>query len=428
VPRDPAVRVPTPPAGWGAPGGQARAITAAIAATTACVLPAFLTGGLSVHMGADLDFGVAALGLAVSAFFASAALSSALLGQLVERVGARRGMAAACLVSALSLVGIGAVVSSWAQLVGFLVLAGTAHAGAHPATNLLLAGAIRRRRQGLAFGVKQAAIPAATLLGGLATPLIGVVGGWRVGFLLGALVALAIGALVARAEEPRPPAEGSPARGSARIAPLMLPTLGIALGAAAGVSLAAFLVDAGVAAGLREGAAGLVLAVASAIGVAVRVVAGWLVDRRPRGRLRAVAAMLVVGTCGFGLLATGLPGWPFVVGGLLAFGAGWGWPGVFNFAIVDVYRQAPAAATSITQTGTYAGSAAGPLTFGFVVEQASYTAAWLCSAALALGAAAAMLAGRAALLRERGRRAASANAGATAVRPAASAMRTTACD
>jgi MFS family permease len=397
---------------------QARALAAAIAVTTACVLPVFLTGGLSVQMRADLDFGVAALGLAVSAFFASAALSSMLLGRVVERVGARRGMVAASLVGALSLVGIGALARSWAHLIGFLVLAGTAQAASHPATNLLLAGAIRRRRQGLAFGAKQAAIPAATLLGGLATPLVGLTVGWRFAFLLGALVALAIGAVVARGEERHPLPEARSTRGSARVAPLMMPTLGIGLGAAAGVSLAAFLVDAGVAAGLREGSAGLLLAAASVTGVAVRAVTGWLADRRPRGRLRAVAAMLVVGAAGFVLLATARPGWPFVAGGLLAFGAGWGWPGLFHFTIVDLHRQAPAAATGITQTGTYAGSAAGPLAVGVVIEQASYTAAWLCSAALALGAAAAMLAGRAALVRERGRRAAGTDAAGAAVRPA----------
>jgi MFS family permease len=407
------------------PGGQvpttseARALATAIAITTACVLPVFLTGGLAVQMRAELGFGVAALGGAVAAFFASAALSSALFGQVIERVGSRRGMVAASLGSALSLVGIGLLARSWAHLIGFLVLAGTAHAAAHPATNLLLAAEIRRRRQGLAFGIKQAAIPAATLLGGLATPLVGLTLGWRFGFLLGALVALAIGALVARTEERRPLPEAGSAPGSARIAPLMLPALGIGLGSAAGVSLAAFLVDAGVAAGLREGTAGLLLAAASATGFAVRVAAGWLADRRPRGRLRAVAAMLVVGAGGFALLSAALPGWPLVVGALLAFGVGWGWPGVFNFAIVDLHREAPAAATGITQTGTYAGSAVGPLAFGFVVEQASYTAAWLCSAALVLGAAAAMLGGRGALVRERGRRVAGTDAGGAAVRPAA---------
>ena len=407
------------PAGRAATASQGRALAAAIAVTTACVLPVFLTGGLAVQMRADLGFGAAALGLAVSAFFGAAALSSMLFGRVVERVGARRGMVAAALLSALSLLGIGALASSWAHLMVFLALAGIAQAASHPATNLLLTGAMRRHRLGLALGVKQAAIPAATLLGGLAAPLLGLTVGWRFGFLLGALVALGIGAVVARAEGPRPLSERRSSGGSARIGPLMLPTLGIGLGAAAGVSLAAFLVYAAVASGVREGAAGLLLAAASVVGVAVRAVTGWLADRRPRNRLRAVAAMLVAGGAGFALLATGSPGWPLVVGALLGFGAGWGWPGLFQFAIVDLHRDAPAAATGITQTGTYAGSAVGPLVFGLVVERASYTAAWLCSAALALVAAAAMLAGREALVRERRRGTPGADAGGAAVRTAA---------
>ena len=398
--------------------GQGRALATAIAVTTVCVLPVFLTGGLAVRMRADLGFGVAELGLAVTTFFASAALGSALLGRVVERVGSRGGMLAASLLSAASLAGIGAVASSLGHLVGFLVLAGGAHAAAHPATNLLLAGAIARRRQGLAFGLKQAAVPSATLLGGLATPIVGLALGWRSAFLCGAAVALVIGALVWRGEARRPAAAGSGPR-RARLRPLILPTLGICLGSAAGVSLAAFLVDAGVAAGMGENAAGLLLAAASALGFAVRVGAGWHSDRLTSGRLRSVVAMLVSGACGFGLLALAEPGWSFAAGALLAFGLGWGWPGVFNFAIVDIHRQAPAAATGITQTGTYAGSAAGPLAFGLVVEHGSYTAAWLGAAGLVLAAAAAMQAGRPALVRERVRRAAGHEAGSAAARTAA---------
>jgi MFS family permease len=398
---------------------ERRALGAAIAVTTACVLPAFLTGGLAVQMRAELGFGVGALGIAVSAFFVSSAASSALLGRVVERLGSGRGMVAAAVVSALSLLGIAVVARSWAHLVGFLVLGGVAHAGAHPATNLLLAGKVRRGRQGLAFGLKQAAVPAATLVGGLTAPLIGLTVGWRSGFLLGSLVALAVGVVVARDEGWRPLPAARSAPGSARIAPLLLPALGVGLGAAAGVSLAAFLVDAGVAAGLREGAAGVLLAAASIAAVGVRVAAGWLADRRPRGRLRAAAAMLVLGACGFVLLAAGLPGVPFVAGSLLAFGAGWGWPGLFNFAIVDLHRDAPAAATGITQTGTYVGSAIGPLAFGLVVEHGSYRAAWLCSAALALGAAVALVSSRRVLVRERQRRAAGAPGAGTALPPAA---------
>jgi MFS family permease len=118
------------------------------------------------------------------------------------------------------------------------------------------------------------------------------------------------------------------------------------------------------------------------------------------GRLRLVAAMLCVGTAGFVLLATGA-GPLLVVGTVLGFGAGWGWPGLFNFAIVRTSPGSPAAATGITQTGASGGAALGPLLFGFVVEVSSYSTAWLVCGGMALVAAAAILAGRARVLRER---------------------------
>src|SRR3712207_5507729 len=90
-----------------------------------------------------------------------------------------------------------------------------------------------------------------------------------------------------------------------------------------------------------------------------------------------------------------------VLGTLLAFGAGWGWPGLFNFAVVKSNPGAPAAATGITQTGASGGAALGPLVFGLVVEATSYDAAWLVSGAIALAALAAILLGRRMLLRGR---------------------------
>jgi MFS family permease len=118
------------------------------------------------------------------------------------------------------------------------------------------------------------------------------------------------------------------------------------------------------------------------------------------GRLLLVAAMLAVGIAGFGMLATGeavliLPG------ALLAFVAGWGWPGLFNFAVVKTSPGAPAAATGITQTGASGGAAVGPLVFGLVAEVASYDVAWLVCGATALGALVAILTGRRLLLRDR---------------------------
>jgi MFS family permease len=183
-------------------------------------------------------------------------------------------------------------------------------------------------------------------------------------------------------------------------APLVMLALGIGLGSAAATPLGAFVVESSVASGLRVGTAGLLLALGSAVGIVVRVVFGHLADGMGGGRLRLVAAMLGVGVVGFLLLASGSGGL-IVPGTLLAFGAGWGWPGLFNFAVVKTNPNAPAAATGITQTGASGGAALGPLVFGLVVEAASYDAAWLLCGAIALVALLAILAGRAMMLRDR---------------------------
>jgi MFS family permease len=169
-------------------------------------------------------------------------------------------------------------------------------------------------------------------------------------------------------------------------------------------------VESSVAAGLRVETAGLMLALGSAVGIVVRVTFGRLADGMGGGSLRLVAAMLGVGVVGFALLANGSGGL-IVPGTLLAFGAGWGWPGLFNFAVVKTNPNAPAAATGITQTGASGGAALGPLVFGVVVEAASYEAAWFFCGAIALVALVAILAGRTMILRDRARNHAAGAAG-----------------
>jgi MFS family permease len=378
-----------------------RPVLLAVAVVTATVLPAFLTGGLAVQVRGELGSGAAALGLSVAAFFISSALASAGMGRLVERIGAHRGMRLAALGSAASLLGVALLAASWVGLVACLVLGGLANAASHPATNLSLAREVPAGRQGLSFGVKQSAIPAATLLAGLAVPTIALTFGWRWAFAGGAALALAVAFLVPAGTPGsvvRRPQEGQ--EKDARTGPLFLLALGIGLGSAAATPLGAFLVESSVAAGLRVETAGFLLASGSAANIIVRVAFGRLADGMSGGRLLLVAAMLAVGIAGFGMLATGeavliLPGV------LLAFAAGWGWPGLFNFAVVKTSPGAPAAATGITQTGASGGAAVGPLVFGLVAEVASYDVAWLVCAAIALGALVAILTGRHLLLRDR---------------------------
>jgi MFS family permease len=379
-----------------------RPVLLAVAVATAGVLPAFLTGGLAVQIRSEMDFGSAALGLAVAVFFVTASLASVVMGRVVERIGSHRAMRVSATGSAVALLGVALFAGSWAGLVACLVLGGLANAVAHPATHLSLAREVPANRQGLSFGIKQAAIPAATLLAGLAVPIIAVTLGWRWAFAGGAALALGI-SLFVPAETLGGVRKVKEVRaGDVPTAPLVLLALGIGLGSAAATPLGAFVVESSVASGLRVGTAGLLLALGSAVGIVVRVVFGHLADGMGGGRLRLVCAMLGVGVVGFLLLASGSAGL-IVPGTLLAFGAGWGWPGLFNFAVVKTNPNAPAAATGITQTGASGGAALGPLVFGLVVEAASYDAAWLLCGAIALVALLAILAGRAMMLRDRDR-------------------------
>ena len=373
----------------------------AVAVATAGVLPGFLTGGLAVQVRGELGFGEGALGLAVAVFFAASALASAVSGRVVERLGSPLGMRLAAAASAASLLAVSVLASSWWWLVACLVLGGLGNAISHPATHLLLARGVPEDRQGLAFGVKQAAIPAATLLAGLAVPSVATTAGWRWAFAGGAVLALCVTLLVPKDEKREGTRRTGEARaGDAPLAPLVLLALGIGLGSAAATPLGAFLVESAVAAGVEVGAAGLLLALGSTAGIGVRVVFGHLADKLSGGRLRLVAGMLGVGTVGFVLLASGSA--PLlVIGVTIAFAAGWGWPGLFNFAVVKSNPRAPAAATGITQTGASSGAAAGPLAFGLLVEETSFGTAWLASGTVAILAAAAVLAGRGMLLRNR---------------------------
>jgi MFS family permease len=371
---------------------------------TGGALPGFLTGGVSVQLRADLDFGESRLGLAVGAFFAAAALSSAVLGRTAERLGPTQSMRASATLSAVALVGVAAGARSYPTLLLWLALGGVANALAQPAANLFIARTVEAERLGMAFAVKQSGIPAATLLGGLAVPSFALTVGWRWAFVAGAVLPLLGGLTIPHTGTPRPPKHERPPRTRVPQPPLVVLGIGIGFGAASAGTHGAFLVNAAVAADIAEGPAGLLVSVGSAIGIAVRLYAGSRADRRDGGHLRVVSLMLVAGSVAYLLYATQVGGL-LVLATPLAFGAGWGWPGLFNLAIVRAHPEAPGAASGITQTGTYFGAVAGPVVFGAVVEAASYRAAWLLAAAFALAGAATIAAGRSMLRRRRVREA-----------------------
>ena len=78
----------------------------------------------------------------------------------------------------------------------------------------------------------------------------------------------------------------------------------------------------------------------------------------------------------------------FVVGAFVVFGLGWGWPGLFNLAVVDLHRESPGAATGISQMGIYVGAAFGPGAYGLLSSALGYPGAWGIAAGVSLLAAA----------------------------------------
>jgi len=370
---------------------------AAIATTIACVLPVFLVGGLAVQMSADLGFSPAGLGLAVAVYFGVSALASVPSGALVERYGPNVVARAGILLAAASLLAIAVAARTYTLLVLLLAISATANALGQLASNSALAQHVPANRQGFFFGLKQAAIPTSTLLAGAAVPAVALTVGWRWAFVAAAAAALTVLALVPA--QARGAGRRLSAREGGRVpGALLIVGLAACLAAGAANALGTFLVDSAAGRGLDPALAGLTLTLGSVVCLVARIGAGWLADRRADGHIALIAAMLVVGAAGLALLA--LDGTaPLVAGVVLGFGLGWAWPGLMNFAVVRLHPQAPAAATSITQTGVYAGGCVGPLGLGAVAATLGYPAMWTVATISMVLAAALMLVGSSALRR-----------------------------
>lgn len=401
--------------GRGAEPSFARVLGSTAFATTAGVLPAFLLGSQAVQIRRDLDFGAALLGATVAVSWGAAALTSPTMGRAAERRGGGRSLRAAAVVNGIAMVVIAGLVRSWWQLAAVMAVAGVGNALTQPAANVLMARTVPPSRYGIAFAVKQSAMPFGTLVGGLSVPLVTLTLGWRWAFAIGGVLALTAAAAVPtghdvpaphHAAEPDATDGGAshPARPRAALdTPLLLLAVfavGVGLGAAVASAQTTFLVSGAVDSGLGEGLAGLLLTLGSALGIASRLVNGARADVRGGGHLRVVALMLLGGATACAMFALSQP-WSYVVATPLAFAAGWAWPGLFNLAIVRANPTAPGFATSVTQTGTYLGAGVGPLLFGVLVGHGGYGPAWLATALAATAAAAAVTVGRS-RLRSRG--------------------------
>src|SRR5919106_6564593 len=81
--------------------------------TTLGTIPVFLLGSQSVLIRSDLGFDESRFGIAVSAFFASAAVSALLGGRVADRLGRRTSTVAAGLLAAAGGWGLAWAAYSW---------------------------------------------------------------------------------------------------------------------------------------------------------------------------------------------------------------------------------------------------------------------------------------------------------------------------
>lgn len=377
----------------GAPANRSVA-TVVLATTTAtvAVFPVFFLGGLAVLLRAELGFDRAALGFAFGLFFGASALSSVPLGRWVERVGVTRSAALAMGTSTIVMLGL-ALATGWGHVAVLMVVGGIANGLAQPAANMALARGVRTLRQGLAFGIKQSGPPLAGLLAGASVPVIGLTLGWRWGFVAGGLLGgiVAVRARMSGAPLAQPSvvrSRGSRLRqGDPPIAPLALLALAGGCASAASQPLGAFLVESAVDRGMSATLAGVILAVSSALSIASRLVVGHIADRWHRGTIGLVMAMVCVGAIAYLSLARVASPLVFAVSSVVAFMFGWGWNGLFNFAIVKANRNAPGAASGIALVGLASGAVVGPVVFGLVVSRSSFAVGWTlcaCSAAVSV--------------------------------------------
>ncbi|WP_369046554.1 MFS transporter [Sinomonas sp. P10A9] len=379
--------------------GGALAVLRTVALTAVTVSPTFLMGSMAVQIRQDIDLGPAGIGIGAAVMFGVGGLLAPLSGALVERAGPRAGMAGAALLTSVALLGM-ASATDFGNLAAALAVAGAANALGQPATNIGLSRAIVPHRLGTALGAKQASIPTASLLGGLAVPMGALAVGWRWMFVSAAAIALFVGLwnwtrALAAAPAPSVPTGGSvPRAGTSRPA-MVLFSCGGGLAAAAATSLGIFLVDSAVSSGISPGMAGGVFAAVAAIGLLARVAAGALIDARPLwSPYLLVAAMLVVGSVGFGFLAVGSP-WGIAAGALFAYGAGWAWPGLMHYGVVRGGHAGVGRATGYLQIGLSLGAACGPLAFGLISEEWSYGASWALAGVALAGSAAVIAVGNA---------------------------------
>lgn len=360
-------------------------VVGAVCVMISVAAPPFLVAVLAVPIGRTLGLSTAQLGAGIAGYFLVSAVMSPVIGRNVVRWGAPGVLRVSCALVTVCLCLI-AVAPDAVTIVVLLAVVGVPNAAAQPAATHVITGITTMRTRALSFGLVQASVPATTLLAGLALAASQAVP-WRTTVLsfagLTLLAQLVIRAAPTAAVIVTPPEQQGAAEGSEHGVPAARGRRFVVWMAAAGfllsfpaMCLPSFLVLTGVGAGMHPTAVATVQIGASLTSIVARITVATHGGRsHGAAGLTAAVALAAAGAVGFVLLSVGEV-WAFVAGALIAYGAGWGWSGLFNLNISRGRPDRAAASAGITQAGIFLGGSMGPLVFASVVTLADTDLAW----------------------------------------------------
>ncbi len=365
-------------------------VIAVVAASTVALIGASMSGAIfpviAPRLARDLDVPASLIGYQVSITYGTAALTSLVLGSLIARHGACRitQLGLALCITAMFLT----MTASVPAIVIASILIGAGTSAMNPAAAHLLYRFSPPRNRNLIFSIKQTGVPMGWLLIALTAPGITLAFGWR--WALALVIVIAMTVLLAL-QRVRTQWDGDRDRDSTnkpswfaglhliwRMRSLRWMAIAAFCYTFVQLCLGTFLVTMMVEeAGYTLVAAGVLLSLTQAAGVAGRVFWGWLTDRIGDGFSMLLALNLVMIVC-CALTATISPQWPAFALALLffAFGAtAIGWNGIF---LAEVVKNSPHGMVSVVTAGaslwSYAGILTGPAMFSTLYRwTGSYT-------------------------------------------------------
>jgi sugar phosphate permease len=348
---------------------------------------ALLTGFPAIGPAIRDEFGLSlsGFGALLGAITAGATVTLVPWGLLTDRIGERTSISIGLTGAAAALAA--SATGGAALLATMLLVAGALGAVANVASGRVVMGWFDFAERGMAFGLRQAAVPLGGAVAAFTLPALVSATDARAG-----LVGLGIGCLVAAGACGvwlREPARSRVTRGPGPLRDRRV----YRLAGASGLLVASQAAVVGFVVlflheerGLAEVAAGAVLAAVQVVGVALRISAGWWSDRLGRRMLPLRWAAAVIAATW--LLTPALLYLPLIVTVPVVVAAGaitFGWNGLsFNAAAELAEEGRSGTAIAIQQTALFGAASITPPLFGWLVSATSWRAGFW---ALAVGPA-----------------------------------------